>query len=98
MVLTTSDGSGRTTAFRCNRSWRTPPRGSPAALCEALNFHMKPHPVVVLRAAAAPEGWHPRFSAIGRKYRYRILNRRPRPALLAGRVWHVQAPLDAGAM
>ena len=71
---------------------------SPAALREALNFHMKPHPVVVLRAAPAPEGWHPRFSAIGRNYRYRILNRRPRPALLAGRVWHVQAPLDALAM
>ena len=71
---------------------------SPAALREALNFHMKPHPVVVLRAASAPAGWHPRFSAIGRGYRYRILNRRPRPALLAGRVWHVQAPLDALAM
>jgi tRNA pseudouridine38-40 synthase len=71
---------------------------SPAALREALNFHLKPHPVVVLRAAPAPAGWHPRFSAIGRCYRYRILNRRPRPALLAGRVWHVQVPLDAAAM
>ena len=56
---------------------------------DALNFHMKPHPVVVLQAAPAPEGWNARFSAIGRAYRYRILNRRPRPALLAGRVWHV---------
>ena len=71
---------------------------SPAALREALNFHLKPHPIVVLRAAIAPPDWHPRFSAIGRCYRYRILNRRPRPALLAGRVWHVQAPLDAAAM
>ena len=71
---------------------------SPATLREALNFHTKPHPIVVLRAAFAPPGWHPRFSAIGRCYRYRILNRRPRPALLAGRVWHVQAPLDAVAM
>jgi len=71
---------------------------SPAALREALNFHLKPHPVVVLRVALAAAGWHPRFSAIGRSYRYRILNRRPRPALLARRVWHVQAPLDAAAM
>ena len=70
----------------------------PATLREALNFHLKPHPVVVLRAALAPPGWHARFSAIGRGYRYRILNRRPRPALLAGRAWHVQAPLDAAAM
>jgi tRNA pseudouridine38-40 synthase len=65
---------------------------------DALNFHMKPHPVVVLRAAVAPDGWNPRFSAIGRSYRYRILNRRPRPALLRRRVWHVDQPLDAAAM
>jgi len=50
------------------------------------------------RAALAPGGWNPRFSAIGRAYRYRILNRRSRPALLVGRVWHVDQPLDAEAM
>ena len=70
----------------------------PARLRDALNFHLKPHPVVVLRVAIAPPEWHPRFSAIGRSYRYRILNRRPRAALLAGRVWHVDSPLDAAAM
>jgi tRNA pseudouridine38-40 synthase len=65
---------------------------------DALNFHMKPHPVVVLQAAPAPDGWNARFSAVGRAYCYRILNRRVRPALLAGRVWHVAADLDAAAM
>ncbi len=69
-----------------------------ARLREALNFHLKPHAVVVLRAAPAAAGWHPRFSATGRAYRYRILNRRPRPALLAGLAWHVPHDLDAGAM
>jgi tRNA pseudouridine38-40 synthase len=69
-----------------------------ARLRDALNFHMKPHPIVVLRAAPAPEGWNARFSATGRAYCYRILNRRTRPALLAGRVWHVPAALDAVAM
>jgi tRNA pseudouridine38-40 synthase len=59
---------------------------------------MKPHPVVVLQAAPAPEDWNARFSAVGRAYRYRILNRDVRPALLAGRVWHVAAKLDAAAM
>jgi tRNA pseudouridine38-40 synthase len=67
-------------------------------LRDALNYHMKPHPVAVLRAALAPQDWNARFSAIGRAYRYRILNRRARPALLAGRVWHVHVPLDAAAM
>ena len=71
---------------------------TPERLREALNFHMKPHPVVVLRAAAAPPGWNARFSAIRRRYRYVILNRRARPALEAGLVWHLPAPLDAGAM
>jgi tRNA pseudouridine38-40 synthase len=70
----------------------------PDRLRDALNYHMKPHPLVVVRAAPAPEGWNPRFSAIHRAYRYRILNRRARPALLLGRVWHVAAPLDAAAM
>ena len=65
---------------------------------DALNFHMKPYPVVVLRAAAAPDGWNARFSAVNRAYRYRILNRRARPALLVGRVWHVHGPLDTTAM
>jgi tRNA pseudouridine38-40 synthase len=70
----------------------------PDKVRDALNFHMKPHPVVVLRAVLAPDGWNPRFSAIGRTYRYRILNRRSRPALLVGRVWHVDQALDAEAM
>ena len=65
---------------------------------DGLNFHLQPHPVVVLRAVRAPEGWHPRFSAIGRAYAYRILNRRARPALHRGQVWHVDRPLDADAM
>jgi tRNA pseudouridine38-40 synthase len=67
-------------------------------LADALNYHMKPHPVVVLAAAPAPEGWNARFSATARTYRYRILNRGARPALGVGRVWHVRPTLDAGAM
>jgi tRNA pseudouridine38-40 synthase len=67
-------------------------------LRDALNFHMKPYPVVVLCAAIAPEGWNARFSALARHYRYRILDRRARPALEEGRVWHVPHRLDAEAM
>ncbi len=65
---------------------------------DALNYHMKPHPVVVVHAVPAPDGWNPRFSAVLRSYRYQIINRRARPALLAGRAWHVGAPLDARTM
>lgn len=61
---------------------------------DALNFHMKPHPVVVLNAVTVADDWNARFSAIQRVYRFRILNRRSRPALLANRVWHVAPPID----
>ena len=70
----------------------------PERLAGALNFHLRPQPVVVLRAEAAPMGFHARFSATERRYRYRILNRRAPPALLAHRVWHVPVPLLAERM
>ncbi len=65
---------------------------------EALNYHMKPHPVVVLRAVPAPADWNARFSAITRSYRYVISNRDVWPTLEANRVWHVRQSLDAAAM
>jgi tRNA pseudouridine38-40 synthase len=70
----------------------------PERVREALNTRSRPHPVSVLSVARPPEEWSARFSACGRAYRYRILNRRPRPALEAGRVWHIPQPLDAAAM
>jgi tRNA pseudouridine38-40 synthase len=65
---------------------------------EALNFHTKPHPVAIVDAAAVADTFEARFSAIGRHYEYRILNRRGRPALDDWRVWHCPALLDAEAM
>ncbi len=64
----------------------------------ALNAHLRGEPIVVLDADVAPEGWHARFSATERRYRYRILNRVSPPGLERGHVWHVKAPLDADAM
>src|SRR6218665_3579356 len=65
---------------------------------EALNFHLKPHPVAVIEAEAVGEDFEARFSAKARSYQYDILNRRARPALDDGRVWHVPVPLDIDAM
>jgi tRNA pseudouridine38-40 synthase len=64
----------------------------------ALNAHLRPAPIVVLEAEAVADDWHARFSATGRAYRYRILNRSAPSALEQGRVWHVKKPLDAAAM
>jgi tRNA pseudouridine38-40 synthase len=65
---------------------------------DALNHFLRPSPVVVLEAAIAADDFHARFSATGRHYLFRILNRRAQPALDAGKVWHVTARLDADAM
>ncbi len=67
-------------------------------LADALNFHLRPHRVAVLRAAPVAGDWSARFSATARSYRYTILERRARPALADGRVWHQPHPLDAAAM
>ena len=53
---------------------------------------------MVLEACEADPEFHARFSAVGRRYLYRILDRRPPPALRRGRVWGVKTPLDADAM
>ena len=71
---------------------------APERLVAALNVHLRPNPITGLRAAVAPPGWNARLSATGRFYRYTILNRKSPPALEAGRVWHVERPLDAAAM
>ena len=67
-------------------------------LREGLNALVRPHPISVLAVEQVAEDWHARFSCIGRKYLYRILNRRAPPALARGRVWHIPAQLDAEAM
>ena len=67
-------------------------------LRDALNYHVRPHPVAVTDAQIVGEDFHARFSATKRAYLYRILNRRPQPVLDEGRVWWVAVPLDASAM
>ncbi len=70
----------------------------PFRLAEALNHHLRPHPVAVLAAAPVDDAFHARFSAIERRYRFRVLARRARPALAAGQVWHIRHALDIDAM
>jgi tRNA pseudouridine38-40 synthase len=71
---------------------------TPQSLAAALNYHMRPHPVVIIQAALVTADFSARFSATGRAYRYLILNRPSPPALNAHRVWHISHTLDAAAM
>ena len=67
-------------------------------LREGLNALLRPHPVAVLLAEEADDDWHARFSCVGRRYLYRILNRRAPPALQVNRLWHIAQKLDVAAM
>ena len=71
---------------------------TPHRLREGLNALVRPQPVSVLDVEEVADDWHARFSCVGRRYLYRILNRRAPPALDRGRVWHIAVPLDADAM
>lgn len=71
---------------------------APETVRDAINFHSKPHPVSVVSVSRAATNFHARFDAIARHYRYRILNRRARPALEFGRAWWHPKPLDSEAM
>ena len=71
---------------------------TPDRLREGLNALVRPRPISILDVQPVAEDWHARFSCLGRRYLYRILNRRAPAALDAGRVWHLPVPLDVNAM
>ncbi|WP_306116963.1 MULTISPECIES: tRNA pseudouridine(38-40) synthase TruA [unclassified Roseovarius] len=70
----------------------------PFRLSEALNYHLKPDPVAILACAPVAEDWHARFSALERRYFFRLLTRRAPATHMAGLVWQVPHQLDISAM
>lgn len=70
----------------------------PQRLADALNAHLRPHPISVLWAEPAAEDFHARFDAVRRVYLYSILNRRAPAALAHGKVWRLARQLDEAAM
>jgi tRNA pseudouridine38-40 synthase len=65
----------------------------PERLAEALNTEL-PDDIAVVGAGVAPEGFHARFSAVARSYRYVVLERGPRAPLRAGRALWWPRPTD----
>ncbi|MBZ9963999.1 tRNA pseudouridine(38-40) synthase TruA [Mesorhizobium sp. BR1-1-2] len=67
---------------------------------DAVNAHLQAagNRIAILKATTVVDGFDARFSAIGRHYLYRILNRRAPSALEKGKVWWVPKRLDAAAM
>ena len=67
-------------------------------LADALNAKLRPQPAAILAVEEVAEDWHARFSCVGRRYVYRIANRRAPLALEAGRAWRVPVVLHADVM
>ncbi len=83
---------GQVAHFDLTREW------DPFRIREALNHHLRPHPVAIVLAEAVSDSFEARFSALARHYEYRILNRRAPAALERQHVWQVPMPLNADAM
>ena len=69
----------------------------PERLARALNTEL-PADVAVIAARMAPAGFHARFSAVARSYRYVVLNRRERAPLRADRALWWPRPLDVDTL
>ena len=84
--------TGQVAHIELSKEWR------PDTVRDAMNAHLRPHPVAVLSAEPASDDFHARFSAIGRRYFYRIIARRADLVLDRDRMWRVLRPLDAAGM
>ena len=71
---------------------------TPHRLKEGLNALLRPNPVAVLAAEPVADDWHARFSCNGRRYLYRIANRRAPLTLDAHRAWRIGPSLNFAAM
>ena len=67
-------------------------------LAKAINAHLRPQPITILKAEKTGEDFHARYSAQNKLYQYRIINRPGFPALDQNRAWHMKRPLNAAAM
>jgi len=68
-----------------------------AKLALAINAHL-PEDIRVMSASRCASGFHARFDATGKQYRYFVWNHRAMNPLLRTRAWHVPPPLDLPAM
>ncbi len=83
---------GQVAHFDLVRDW------NPHKLLTGLNYYLRPNPISVLTSQIVADNFHSRFDAIGRSYRYRIINRRAELVHDRDKAWLIHVPLDADAM
>jgi len=84
--------TGQAAHFDTSKAWKAD------VVRDALNAHLVPEPIAVLSAEAVDPEFHVRFSATGRRYLYRVFDRRAPAVLERGRAFWVKTPLDIPAM
>lgn len=82
---------GQVASFRIDRIM------TPREWTRALNAHL-PDTISVQSVALVPDTFHARYSAKGKLYEYRLVNREARPALDRQYCWHIYKPLNDAAM
>lgn len=82
---------GQVVSFHVDRDW------TPYQWARGFNARL-PEDIAVRSAAIMPDDFHARYSATGKLYEYRILNRQERPAIDRTHLWHVHKPLNYEAM
>jgi len=66
---------------------------------DAINAHLRPHPISVIKAEPVPQDFNARTSAKKRTYCYKMITgRMADPVLERNRVWHVTWEMDIPAM
>lgn len=66
-------------------------------LVAALNSHL-PMTVAVISAREVPLDFHARYSTLGKRYVYKVLNSQTRDPFLFGRALHYRRPIDEGML
>lgn len=66
-------------------------------LALALNAHL-PEDIRVMSAQRCADGFHARFQAVGKEYRYSVWNHRSMNPLLRRQAWHVPGKLELELM
>jgi tRNA pseudouridine38-40 synthase len=91
-----TDAGVHAVAMRCHCDIAT--SLTPFRLMGGINAHLRPDPIAVTQCEVVRDDWHARFACVGRRYLYRIVNRRAPLALDRARAWQIGAEVDAQAM
>ena len=64
----------------------------------SVNFFLNKYPISILNIKKRPKGFHARYSAIKRTYKYFIINRRSSLVIEKNKAWHIRKKINVELM